>query len=101
MLASQIIKPMLQFLRVTYANVFGSMASCDKAFSYNMKNAITGNFPNCKIDFEAVQVSRGQLYNSHTADSYNSSGKIYFNWRNLKVNNASDNDISVLVAFCP
>lgn len=100
-LASQIVKPMLRFLPVTYAHVFGSMAPCDKAFSYNLKNAIIGNYPNCTIDFGAVKVSRGQLYNSHTADAYTSSESIHFSWRNLKVNNASDNDISMLVAFCP
>jgi hypothetical protein len=100
-LASQIVKPMLQFLPLTYAHVYGSMDPCDKAFSYNMKHAITGRYPNCTIDFDALKVSRGQLYNSHTASSYSSSGKIHYSWKHLKINNASDNDISVLVAFCP
>jgi hypothetical protein len=100
-LASQVTKPMLRFLPITYGNVFGKMAPRDKAFSYNFKNAIIGNYPNCKIDFDAVKVSRGKLVNSHTADSYCSEGNIHFNWTNLKVNNASDNDISVLVSFCP
>lgn len=100
-LISRLITPMLQFLPLTYAHVFGSMDPGDKAFAYNIRNAITGNYPKCRIDFDAVKVSRGQLYNSHTADSYCNSGKIHFNWRNLKINNASDKDISVLVAYCP
>jgi hypothetical protein len=100
-LASQIVKPMLQFLPVTYAHVFGSMAPADKAFSYNIKHAISGHYPKCTIDFKAVKVSRGKLYNSHIADSYCTSGKIHYSWKHLKVNNTSDNDISVLVAYCP
>jgi hypothetical protein len=41
------------------------------------------------------------LVNSHTAGSYHSAGKIHFTWQNLKINNASADDISILVAYCP
>ena len=97
----QLLKPMYEFLPVTYRNVPGKTFARNKAFAYNIRHAIKGEYPNLKIDHEAVKVSRGNLYNSTSTDSYFSGGKIHFRWRNLPINNAMDDDVAVLVAYCP
>jgi hypothetical protein len=100
-MSMQLLKPMFEFLPVTFRNAPGKMIPRNKALSYNIRNAIKGEYPNLKIDHEAVKVSRGNLFNSTSADTYASEGKIHFNWKNLQINNAKDDDVAVLVAYCP
>jgi hypothetical protein len=97
----QLLKPMFEFLPVTYRNVSGRTTARNKAFSYNIRHAIKGDFPNLSIDHEAVRVSKGNLYNSSSSIAYVSKQKIHFSWNNLQINNAKDDDIAVLVAYCP
>jgi hypothetical protein len=100
-MTAQLLKPMSEFLPVSYRNASGRSAPRHKAFSYNIRHAIKGEFPNLSIDYEAVKVSKGNLYNSSSSVAYVSGRKIHFNWSNLQINNANDNDIAVLVAYCP
>jgi hypothetical protein len=98
---TELLSPMLQFLPVSYGTLHNSKAARGKAFSYHLKNAIEGELPYLKINYEAVRVSKGALYNSHTADAYASSGKIHYTWGNVIINNVAENDISMLVVYCP
>jgi len=100
-LTTQLIKPMYEFLPVTYRNVSGRSTPRNKAFSYNIRNAIKGQFPKLSIDHEAVKVSKGTLYNSSTSTAYISDLKIHFCWSNLQINNAKDDDVAVMIAYCP
>jgi len=100
-LTMQLIKPMFEFLPVTYRNVSGRTIPRNKAFSYNFRNAIKGEYPKLSIDHEAVKVSKGTLYNCSTSAAYVSDRIIHFSWTNLQINNANDDDIAVLVAYCP
>ena len=100
-MTTKLLKPMFEFLPVTYRNVSGRATARSKAFSYNIRNAIKGEFPNLTIDHEAVKVSKGNLYNSSSSTAYVSERKIHFNGKNLQINNANDDDIAVLIAYCP
>jgi hypothetical protein len=97
----QLLKPMFEFLPLTYRNAPGGKTARNKAFAYNIRNAIKGEYPDLKIDHEAVRISKGNLFNSTSADSYVSEGKLHFTWKNLQINNAKDDDVAVLVAYCP
>lgn len=97
----KLLKPMFEFLPVTYRNVSGRTTPRNKAFAYNIRNAIKGEFPNLSIDHEAVRVSRGNLYNCSSSIAYVSGRKIHFSWKNLIINNAREDDIAILVAYCP
>jgi|WetSurMetagenome_2_1015567.scaffolds.fasta_scaffold11527_5 hypothetical protein len=51
----------LQTIRTGWANAAMGMSAYNAAFSYNIKNAITGAFPNFEIDPSLVLVARGIL----------------------------------------
>jgi Family of unknown function (DUF6266) len=52
----------LQFLlNLIFANVAINMTGPNKAFSYNVMNAIGGFYPDISIDFKMVLLGRGDL----------------------------------------
>jgi hypothetical protein len=71
------------------------------AISYTMKHAITGVFPDFKIAYDHVLISRGKLPNvEQAAVVADASETIRFNWTNNEgVGKASGEDKILLVAF--
>jgi hypothetical protein len=62
-LMNALLNPLTKFLNITYNNLAVDMSGYNKAFSYNVKNAITGVYPEFMIDYPMVLVSRGDLPN--------------------------------------
>ena len=60
---SKFLKTATPFLELTFRQAPVQMSGFNKAFSYNVKNAITGEYPDLKIDFPMVMVGRGDLPN--------------------------------------
>ena len=60
---NKFLKPAKTLLNVTFAHLAVQMSPFNKAFSYNIKNAITGVKPNLAIDFGMALISRGDLPN--------------------------------------
>jgi Family of unknown function (DUF6266) len=76
------LKPLLSLLNVTYNNLAFQMTGFNKAFSYNVKNAITGEYPNLAIDYSMVLLGRGDLPNvAMPVTLLSSEGKLIFNWK--------------------
>jgi Family of unknown function (DUF6266) len=81
-LVHKFLRPLLSFLNVTYSSVAIQMTGFSKAFSYNVKNAITGAHPELGIDYSRVLVSQGDLQNVSSAEVIVSAdGKLVFSWK--------------------
>ena len=80
-LVSGFLHPLTGFLNRTYNSVTVRMSCFNKALSYNIRNAITGDYPAFTINYEQVILGRGDLLNAKmpTADS-SSKGQISFSW---------------------
>ena len=68
-------------LNITYANVAVNMTGSNKAFSYNVMNAIRGFYPDISIDYNMVKLGRGDLPNVESANTNPlPDGKLEFTW---------------------
>jgi hypothetical protein len=73
------------------------------ALSYNLRNGITGTYPDLSIDYTKVLVSRGSLPNvNNPAAAAGTAGKLNFTWTgNGGTGTATDTDQAILLAYCP
>ena len=83
-----------------YAN---KMTGVNSAFSYLLKNAITGSYPGYSIDYSKVLISRGDLPNAENPTAVAAvASKINFAWvDNTGTGKASSDDTAILVVYCP
>ncbi len=80
-LMNAFLNPLTKFLNITYNNLAVEMSGHNKAFSYNVKNAIGGIFPEFMIDYPMVLVSRGDLPNVQMPNvSSPVEGTLKFSW---------------------
>ena len=80
---NRFLRPANDLINVTFAHLAVRMSAFNKAFSYNIKNAITGVAPNLAIDYGMVLISRGDLPNAESpAVSSPSTGLLQFTWTN-------------------
>ena len=78
---NRFLRPANDLLNVTFAHLAVRMSAFNKAFSYNIKNAITGVAPNLAIDYGMALISRGDLPNAESpAVSSPSAGLLQFTW---------------------
>jgi hypothetical protein len=78
---NRFLRPANSLLNVTFAHLAVRMSAFNKAFSYNIKNAITGVAPNLAIDYGMALVSRGDLPGAESATvSTVSPGLLQFTW---------------------
>jgi hypothetical protein len=99
-LMNKFLRPAVSLLNVTFAHLAIGMSAFNKAFSYNVKNAITGFHPNLAIDYGMALISRGDLPGAESAAvSTVSQGQVRFTWiDNSGKGNAKPTD-SVFVAL--
>jgi hypothetical protein len=75
------LRPLKDLLKVTFAHLAGQMSSFNKAFSYNIKNGISGVGADLAIDYTMVLISRGDLPKAESgAVRSPSPGILEFNW---------------------
>jgi hypothetical protein len=78
---NRFLRPANSLLNVTFAHLAVRMSAFNKAFSYNIKNAITGVAPNLAIDYTMALISRGDLPNAESpAVTSLSAGLLQFTW---------------------
>jgi hypothetical protein len=101
-LMNQFLKPIIYFLNETKKTAEIDLTGYNKAFSYNVKNAITGSFPDLMIAYQMVLLSRGDLPNiSFPGIKPVSDGQIEFSWTdNSGVGMARANDQVFVAVFC-
>lgn len=74
----------------------------NRAFSYNLKNAVTGAYPAFTVNYSMLLVSRGDLPNADEAKATLTDGNVYFTWvDNSGLGMAKATDKSILLAYCP
>lgn len=71
------------------------------AVSYNINNAVVGEYPMVKLDFAKVAVARGALYGANTMTTACEGGGLTFTWGTEVFNNASSNDALMVLAYNP
>ena len=102
-LMNKFLAPIIPFLNETKKTVDIDLTGYNKAFSYNVKNAIAGTFPDLIIDYSMVLLSRGDLPNvkSSQVESH-SPGQIILQWTNNSGTGlARPDDKAFLAVYCP
>ncbi len=97
------LQPVKDFIKVGFKNYAVKMTQFNSAMSYNLKNAITGEYPDYAIDYDNALLSRGSLAMSlNGAAASPSAGVIAFTWDdNSAEGNANATDKSMMVVLNP
>jgi len=92
---------MTALLETSFKNYAVRMTGYNNAVSYNIKNAVTGVYPNYAIDYSAALISRGDLPNAIAPAATTSAHSVYFTWTNNSgIAEAKDDDAAILVVYC-
>jgi hypothetical protein len=101
-LMNHFLNSLKDLLNVSYGHLVENMTGFNKAFSYNVKNVITGKDPDLKIDYSRVLLGRGDLTNvSMLVITPSSEGNLAFNWTdNSGTGSAKETDLVFVAAYC-
>jgi len=95
------LKPLTVFIRSSFKNEHATGSPYNLAMSYNLKNAISGTYPDYTIDYSRAQVSRGTLKEAFNPKvNLLAKGDIEFSWMDNSNNtNGLHNDRVLLVVY--
>jgi hypothetical protein len=95
------LQPMVEFLRVGFKLYAIKMTQFNNAMSYNLKNAITGSYPDYVIDYSKALISRGSLAGAYEASIASvSATEMTLSWTdNTGKGKARARDKSLLLAY--
>ena len=80
-LMNSFLTPLNSLLNITFAHLAVGMTGRNKAFSYNLKNAVKGFRPDLSIDFGMVRLSRGDIPGAESPTVTSPSpGLLEFSW---------------------
>ena len=74
------LRPLSSLLNRNFSHTVKGMTPYNKVFSDNLAEAITGSYPNFKIDYANVRLTRGRLMGFSDAWCTSSRDKLIFNW---------------------
>lgn len=99
----QFLSPLKAFLRIGFKKQAVKMSAFNAATSYNLAHAITGIYPEYKIDYSKVLISQGKLPGALNPKVTSPvSGQVEFTWEDNSFNNgAMGNDRVLLVVYNP
>jgi len=97
------LQPMSQFFRTGFKNYAVQMTGINAAMEYNVKNALTGTYPNIAVDYPNALVARGVLPSSLNAVASSTvAGTVQFDWDdNSGEIGASATDKTLIVVYNP
>ena len=96
------LETMTGLVRITFKDFAKQMTGFNSAMSYNLKNAVTGIYPDFTIDYGLVLVSRGDLPNAIAPSAVAGDNSINFSWTdNTGTGSAKATDKAILVVHCP
>lgn len=94
------LQPLSALVRETYDSSPAEMSGMNKAFSDNVRNAITGVYPDLAIDYSKVILSKGALHNVDTASAASTvAGKLQFTWIDNSGGDALPTDTAFVAAY--
>jgi len=93
---------MNNLLNYSFKSYAVKMTGANSALSYNLRNAITGIYPDYLIDYSLALVSRGDLPNAQNQTAVaGAAGVVNYTWtNNAGTGKALDTDTAVLVIYC-
>jgi hypothetical protein len=96
------VKPITNFLNMTYSSVTENMSCFNKAMSYNLRNAISGEYPDFRINYPRVVLGVGDLLNPDTISVHSDSeGRLSFSWTdNSGEGSARATDRAFVAIYC-
>jgi len=101
-LMTPFVSPITGLLNKTYENVTFRMSCFNKALSYNMRNAVTGDYPAFRINYPRVVLGVGDLLNPENVSARSDAeGQISINWKdNSGEGSARATDQAFVAVFC-
>jgi Family of unknown function (DUF6266) len=101
-LVSPFVRPLKELLNSTYQQGSGQMSCFNKALSFNLRNAITGEYPAFRISYAHVQLGAGDLLNADEPHiSSDAFGKLTFSWKdNSNEGSARATDLFFAAVYC-
>jgi hypothetical protein len=101
-LIMKLLQPLAALLKQSFSQDPARMTRNNKAFSINYRRAITGTWPDFKIDYSLVVLGRGKLSRAAMSScSSPSAGLIECKWTNFShQGNFSMNDKAWFVSYC-
>src|ERR1700750_2132357 len=102
-LMNRLLGPIIPFLNITNKTDNRDLSGYNKAFSYNVKNAFSGSYPDLVINYEMVLLTRGDLPNVKQSEAESTPiGKISFSWTdNSGSGQARSRDKAFVAIYCP
>ena len=98
--ANAFAKEMKELFNLSFETIGYQIGKC-QAISYLTTTAITGEYPDYKIDFSRALVARGRALPAQGATARIEDDSIIFNWEDNSNNAATGADQAILVAWCP
>jgi hypothetical protein len=97
------LQPLSEFLKTGFRSYAVKMTGINAAMAYNIKNALTGTYPNIAIDYPNALVARGNLAGAlNQVASSTVAGTVKFDWENNSGEiGASATDKTLLVIYNP
>jgi Family of unknown function (DUF6266) len=101
-LMTPFISPITGLLNKTYVRAAQQMSCFNKAMSYNMRNAISGDYPDFRINYPLVVLGVGDLLNPFNVSvQSDAEGQIRFAWPdNGGVGSARATDKAFVAIYC-
>jgi len=99
----QFLQPVKDFVRIGFKNYAIKMTAFNSAMSYNLRNAVEGDYPDVDIDIEAALISRGGLAPAlNPTATLSAPGQVTFAWTdNSNEGNATAYDKAMVVVYNP
>jgi hypothetical protein len=96
------VKPITNFLNRVYACVSTDMSCFNKAMSYNLRNAVSGEYPEFRISYARVVLGVGDLLNPETVVvRSDTEGSLSFSWTdNSGEGSARATDKAFVAVYC-
>ena len=97
------LQPMTSFIRVSWAAFAVKMTAMNAAFSYIIRNALQGTYPNIAVDYPNALVAKGNLPPALNAAAASTvAATVAFTWLdNSTEAGASDTDKTLIVIYSP
>jgi Family of unknown function (DUF6266) len=101
-LMTPFVRPLTGFLNKTYECVTFQMSCFNKTLSYNMRNAIIGDYPDFGINYPVFRLGTGDLTNPENLSSDSlTEGKLRFMWTdNSGEGSAMATDEAFVAVYC-
>ncbi|HHV84965.1 MAG TPA: hypothetical protein GXX42_03975 [Petrimonas sp.] len=94
------LKPITPFIRTGFKAYANKQTAFNAAMSYNVSNAISGDFPDFKLDYPNALVSRGSLLPAEDATATVAEDKMTFAWAdNSGTSNAQATDKAMALMY--